>query len=176
MAPEDTTTTVEEILAPVRRSRSGTADSADLLRSARLLVESNSKQLENPKAVLEYIDFFLDFFARTIVDLDRLLADASRQHDRSHIELLRQIANNAAAEQRRCLIFRDKWINKPLPYEQMRPILNQISTDSRDQLTDYKALLAVADRLDTLAGETAKSPEEEGKLGRRELFTKWFGK
>jgi hypothetical protein len=176
MAPEDTATTVEEILEPVRQSRSGTADSADLLRSSRLIVESNSRQLENPTAVLEYIDFFLDLFARTGADLDRLLAEVPERHDRSHIELLRQIANNAAAEQRRCLMFRDKWINKPLPYEQMRPVLNQISTDSRDQLTDYKALLAVADRLEALAGVPGKPAEEEGKLGRRELFTKWFGK
>src|SRR5213075_3122614 len=76
MVPEDQAPTVKEILEPLRRLRSGSADSADLLRSSRLLVESNSKQLENPKAVLEYIDFFLDFFERTTPDPDGVLADS----------------------------------------------------------------------------------------------------
>jgi hypothetical protein len=147
--PDETATALNEILELVRKSRSATVESADLLRSARLVVEANSKQLENPKAVLEYIDFFLELFGRNVADLDRVVAAPSQP---AHVEILRQIANNAAAEQRRCLIFRDKWINKPLPYEQMRPLLNQISTDSRDQLTEYKQLLTAADRFEALGG------------------------
>ena len=57
---------------------------------------------------------------------------------------LRQIASNSAAEQRRCLMFRDKWINKPLPHERMRPLLNDISVTTRDQLTAFRDLTNAA--------------------------------
>ena len=72
-------------------------------------------------------------------------------------------------------MFRDKWINKPLPYEEMRRLLNKISVDSRDQLTAYGSLNAVADRLEHLVGPPPRPPDE-GKLDRRALFTRWFGK
>lgn len=173
---EDSAAPLDGILELLRQFRTGAMETSDLLRSSRLVVESNTKQLENPKAVLEYIDFFLDLIGRTLADLDRLGAELPDRVDRAHVELLRQLANNAAAEQRRCLIFRDKWINKPLPYEQMRSILNQISTDSRDQLTEYRNLLGAADRLEALAAAPQKPADDEGKLGRRELFTKWFGR
>jgi hypothetical protein len=173
---EDSAAPLDGILELLRQFRTGAMETSDLLRSSRLVVESNTKQLENPKAVLEYIDFFLDLIGRTLADLDRLGAELPDRVDRAHVELLRQLANNAAAEQRRCLIFRDKWINKPLPYEQMRSILNQISTDSRDQLTEYRNLLGAADRLEALAAAPQKPADDEGRLGRRELFTKWFGR
>jgi hypothetical protein len=173
---QDTRVALDEIVERLRRCRSETLETIDLLRSSKLMVESNSHHLENPKAVLEYIDFFLDVFARTAVDLERLGSELPEGPAVAHLDLLRQLASNASAEQRRCLIFRDKWINKPLPVEQMRPLLNQISTDSRDQLAEYRTLQALADRLAALEGPAPKPSPEEGKLGRRELFTRWFGK
>ena len=165
-----------DVLDVLRRIRAATMDTTELLRSSKLVVEANTRQLENPKAIVEYLDFFLELFARTVSDFDRLIAELAQGFGQEHLDLLRQVANNAAAEQRRCLIFRDRWINKPLPYEQMRPVLNQISNDSRDQLTEYKALLTAADQLEALAAAPEKPPGEEGKLGRRELFTRWFGR
>ena len=173
---DDLQASVSEIVELVRRSRSATLETVDLLRSSKLLVESNANQLENPKAVVEYIEFFLDLLTRTASDLERVSVELPQGLDRAHLDLLRQIASNAAAEQRRCLMFRDKWINKPLPFEQMRPLLNQISNDSRDQLAEYRSLLAAAERLEALAAPPAKPAAEEGKLGRRELFTRWFGR
>ena len=121
------------------------------------------------------IDFFLDLLARTSQDLDRLTAELPEGPRREHVDLLRQLASNAAAEQRRCVIFRDKWINRPLPYEQMRPLLNQLSVDTRDQLTAYRSLNAVADVLQSTIGSEPK-PGDSDKLDRRALFTRWFGK
>jgi hypothetical protein len=92
-----------------------------------------------------------------------------------HLDALRQLASNGAAEQRRCLLFRDKWINRPLPYEQVRPLLNQISVDSRDQLTAYRSLNHAVERLQTMYGAGPKPPDSD-KLDRRALFTKWFGR
>ena len=85
---------------------------------------------------------------------------------------LRQIASNSAAEQRRSVGFRDKWINKPLPYEQMRELLTQIATDVRDQVADYRDLTLAATRLAELTPEPAPPKEEERSFDRRALFTR----
>ena len=108
-------------------------------------------------------------------ELERVIEELHDGVKREHLDTLRQIASNGAVEQRRCVMFRDKWINRPLPYEQVRGLLNQISVDSRDQLTAYRSLSHAADRLQAMAGADPK-PRDLDRLGRRALFTRWFGK
>jgi len=172
---EETSTPVDPVLGDIRRSRSETMETIELLRTSRQQISDQSARLESPTAIIQYIDFFIDLLTRVSADLERVAAELPGGPSRAHLETLRQIASNAAAEQRRCLMFRDKWINKPLPYEDMRRLLNQISVDSRDQLTAYRSLNAAADRLDQIAGPPPKPPDD-GRLDRRALFTRWFGK
>jgi hypothetical protein len=93
-----------------------------------------------------------------------------------HGDLLRQIASNAAAEQRRTVMFRDKWVNKPLPFEQVRPLLTELASGVRDQLADYRELTLAASRLAELAPPPpTPDPEpkpDEREFDRRALFTK----
>jgi hypothetical protein len=148
-----------------------------VLRAARGRVETDAPKFESPKAILEYLDFFIGFFLSAAADLDHVIAELPASPSRAGVDTLRQIASNSSAEQRRCLMFRDKWINKPLPYEDVRPLLNQVSVDSRDQLTAFRNLNIAADQLDKLVSPaTAPPPPEDGKLDRRALFTRWFGK
>jgi hypothetical protein len=166
---------LDDIVEQLQRSRSDTIETLELLRSSRRQIEEHAKQLEGPGAALEYIDFFLDFFTGAAASLERLSAELPRGPTSAHLDLLRQIASNASIEQRRCLMFRDKWINKPLPDERMRPLLNQLSTDSRDQLADYRTLSNAAVSLQALAGPDETSTDDR-KLDRRALFTRWFGR
>jgi hypothetical protein len=57
----------------------------------------------------------------------------------------------------------------------MRPLLNQLSTDSRDQIAAYRSLNNAAASLQALAGLDERSPDDR-KLDRRALFTRWFGR
>jgi hypothetical protein len=166
---------LDDIVEQLQRSRSDTLEAMELLRSSRQQVEEHAKQLEGPAAALEYIDFFLDFFTGAAADLERVCAELPRGLTGAHLDLLRQIASNASLEQRRCLLFRDKWINKPLPDERMRPLLNQLSTDSRDQIAAYRSLNNAAASLQALAGLDERSLDDR-KLDRRALFTRWFGR
>jgi hypothetical protein len=70
-------------------------------------------------------------------------------------------------------VFRDKWVNKPLPYETVRPTLTQLAGDVRDQLNDYREMTLAANVLLELntPPPAAPEPKPEG-LGRRELFSK----
>ena len=167
---------VDDILEHLRAWQANTLETIESLRAARHGVEDSAGQLESPDAALEYIAFFVDVFSRAAAVLERVIVEAPQGIQRAHVDLLRQIASNAAAEQRVCLLFRDKWISRPLPYEQIRPLLNQIATVTRDQLEDYGELKRAAARLEELAGPEAK-PRDEGKgLDRRALFTRWFGR
>ena len=167
---------VDDILEHLRAWVASTRDTIESLRVARQGVEENAGQFEGPDAALEYIAFFEEAFSCTAADLERVVAEVPHGVGRAHVDTLRQIASNAAAEQRRCLLFRDKWISRPLPYEQIRPLLNRIAEDTRDQLGDYGELRNAAARLDELVGPEARPRDEGRTLDRRALFTRWFGR
>jgi hypothetical protein len=170
--------TREEVLEHLQLWRSETLETVDLLRAHRQRVESHFELLENPQAAFAYLDFFIDLFDTIASELERVsggLLQAVPGAGAGHPPALRQIASNAAAEQRRCLAFRDKCINKPLPHEQMRPLLNQISIDTRDQLLDYRDLTLAAARLDALLGNTPVLPKTpDVSFDRRALFTRFL--
>ena len=165
------------ILEHLRQWREESQASIESLQACRQDVETGSRQLESPQAVFEYIDFFVGFIGRVVVDIEQVVTELPQGLKAGHLDALRQIASNAAAEQRRCLMFRDKWINRPLPYEQVRPLLNRISNETRDQLADYRDLTLAATRLAALAGPLpAPEPPPAKTMGRRALFNRLFGK
>jgi hypothetical protein len=173
---------VNGIQEHLRAWREESRSTIESLAACRRQAEDERRQLEGPQAVVEYIDFFTDFFGRAAGELDQISAELPQGFKQEHVDRLRQIASNAALEQRRCLLFRDKWINRPLPYEQMRPLLNRVSNETRDQLEDYRELITAAARLAALAGpravEASQSDEPlKGRaVGRRALFNRLFGK
>ena len=82
-----------------------------------------------------------------------------------------KFAANCRTEQRRCLVFRDKCINRPLPHESMRPLLNDISVTTRDQLTAFFDLNNAAARLERIINTTPQPEPDARVMGRRQLFS-----
>jgi hypothetical protein len=164
---------LENIASQLQAWRADTAVTEAKLDILRQRVEAAAKQLENPNAACEYLDFFSGMFHRFGEELERVASELQSGSPRpEHVDALRQIASNSAAEQRRSVGFRDKWINKPLPYEQMRELLTQIATDVRDQVADYRELTLAATRLAELTPEPAPPKPEERSFDRRALFTR----
>jgi hypothetical protein len=170
----DAPVSIEDILAHLQRWRAGSQSAVESLLACRQEVEAGSRQFESPQAAFEYIDFFVGFVQRAAADIELVVAELPHGVKATHLDTLRQIASNAAVEQRRCLMFRDKWINRPLPYEQVRPLLNRISNETRDQLADYRDLTLAASRLAAVVGPLAPPPAKT--MGRRALFNRLFGK
>jgi hypothetical protein len=166
--------TVDEIVGHLRLWRTDTLAAVDALAAARSAAAESSGQLESPRAVFAYIDAFSELFNRTAGELAWLIEQLPKRLERGHADALAQIASNAAVEERQCLAFRDKWINRPLPYEQVRPLLNQISSEVSRQLADHRELRYLAARLRALA-EAALPPRPSG-VGRRELFNRLLGR
>jgi hypothetical protein len=169
------TGSLEHAIDALRRRYADAVTTLEMLHEYRPQVEAGATALENPAAVLEYLDFFADFVANAGDECARIARELGGAPARAHAQTLEQIAAQSAAEQRRCLLFRDKWINKPLPDERMRPLLNEISVITRDQLTAFRDLQDLAARIDEIArtpGSTA--PEAKKRLHRRELLTRLF--
>lgn len=161
------------VLTHLRQWQSDTIRTRDTLRTLRLSVDESSRLLENPNAAREYLDFFDGFFSHAVDALGTLIDEWPGGFAPAHAEVLRQLAHNAAAEMRRTVVFRDKWVNKPLPYDAVRPTLTQAAGDVRDQLNDYREMTLAANVVVELnaAPPPGVEPKSEG-LGRRELFSK----
>jgi hypothetical protein len=164
---------VDEITGQLTAEQARAAAAIESLRALREQVAANVRQLEGPNAALEQIDFFIDLFTRGSEEIGRILAGlpAGGGH-RADVEAIRQLASNSAAEQRRLVMFRDKWVNKPLPYEQMRAVLTGISNVTREQLDAFRGLTGVAAALE--ASITPRDDKEEKGFDRRALFTRLF--
>ena len=148
----------------------------DSFATLRQRTEESSQRLESPQGILQFIDFFSMFFADAASVFERLKAEVAQAPQPVHAEALRQITSNAALEQRRCLQFRDKWINRPLPYEDVRPMLTEIVNAAANRLTGYHELTPIANELNSLARLIQPQAQDGRPLDRRQLFTKWFGR
>lgn len=166
--------TPQDVVEQLGARKADALNTLEMLRSQRARVVEESARLENPQAVLEYIDFFITAIDEVVVECDRVAGEIAQRVKRAHIDLLRQIAANCRVEQRRCLVFRDKCINRPLPHESMRPLLNDISVTTRDQLTAFYDFNNAAARLETIINTTEPEPEPKRTLDRRQLFTRLF--
>ncbi len=165
--------TVTSVVEQLAQRRADALTTLELLRGYRERVEAEKGLLENPTAVFEYLDFFIPAIEEVVEACDQISAEVQQQVKRSHLDLLRQIAANCRIEQRRCLGFRDKCINRPLPHESMRPLLNDISVTTRDQLTAFFDLNNAAARLEPFV-PAEPEPDPKRTLGRRELFNRLF--
>ena len=173
---ENSSETVAAAIEQLGQRHADALATIEQLRADRQQIETDAAALENPKAVLEYIDFFVEFVGRAAAECERIVAELPDTAIPQHVEALRQLASNSSAEQRRCLQFRDRWINKPLPHERMRPLLNDISVTSRDQLTAFRDLNQIAGRLEELAKASEPPPDDTRAFDRRALFTRLFPK
>jgi hypothetical protein len=165
---------IAEVVERLAARKADALATLEMLRAQRARVVDESAKFENVQAILEYVDFFIPAIDEVVRECDRVSGEIAQRVRRSHVDLLRQIASNCRAEQRRCLVFRDRWINRPLPHESMRPLLNDISVTTRDQLTAFYDLNTVAARLEQLLPATEPDPDPKRTLNRRDLFTRLF--
>ncbi len=165
-------TSITELNTKLSAWRTAVIDAAAALGADRPEVESQSSRLESPSAVFEFVDFFVDFFLQTAADVRNVSEELDANPTGRHAVILRQVAQAAEQTQRRSVMFRDKWINRPLPYEQVRPLLTKISSSTRDTLASYRELTAVADALAQVLGSPPSPPAPGDRLDRRALFNR----
>ena len=166
--------TPQDVVDQLAARKADALNTLEMLRVQRARVVEEAAKFENPQAVLDYLDFFIPAIEEVVAESDRIAGEIVQRVKRSHIDVLRQIAANCRVEQRRCLVFRDKCINRPLPNEAMRPLLNDISVTTRDQLTAFYDLHNAAVKLERILGTAEPRPDPKRVMGRRQLFTNLF--
>lgn len=169
---QDEPLTTDVVARQLQDRRSDAVTTLEILDGFRATVQAEQAAFENPHAVSEYIEFFRGFVSHAVAECDRIAGELASGPQAAHVTTLRQLAANSAAEQRRCLLFRDKCINKPLPHERMRPLLNEISIATRDQLTAFRDFTRAADRLDQLLASVPPSQDPSRAFDRRALFSR----
>lgn len=169
---QDEPLTAEVVIQQLDARRADAVTTMELLDGLRATVDVERAAFENPQAVVEYLDFFRGFITEAIAECERIGGELAGGPQAAHVAALRQLAANSAAEQRRCLVFRDKCINRPLPHERLRPLLNEISITTRDQLTAFRDFTRAADRLDQLLASIPPSQDPSRAFDRRKLFTR----
>ena len=138
-----------------------------MLRAHRIRVVGESAKFENPTAVLEYIDFFIPAIEEVVEECDRIAAEIPQRLQRSHIDMLRQIAANCRVEQRR-LSGLPRQVHQPASAsEQSAPAAQRHLGHDRDQLTAFYDLNNAAARLERIINTTY--PRTQAQLGRRQL-------
>jgi hypothetical protein len=168
-------TVVNQAIQQLSARRNDALITLEMLRAHTQQVEEQASLLENPQAITDYVAFFAALVTRAADDCARIAAELTTEGARAeHVQTLRRLAGDSMAEQRRCLQFRDKWINKPLPHEKMRPMLNDISVTTRDQLTAFRDLTNAADRLETVLTPETPPPPPDRTFDRRSLFTRFI--
>lgn len=166
--------TVSGVVSQLEARTRDAVQSLEALAALRERIVSDASRFENSRAVLEYLDYFAEAIEEVVRELTRIAAELPERVDRAQIDLLRQVAANCRVEQRRCLVFRDQCINRPLPDETMRPLLNDLSVTTRDQLTAFYDLASAAGRLDRILASRQPQVDARRTIDRRRLFTRLF--
>jgi DNA-binding CsgD family transcriptional regulator len=147
---------MEVILSDFRSCRDNTTRSIEKLKQLKHEVEARRNEFYYPDRILAYINFFIDLFGKYLGDFQRLMADLPRKVLPAHIHIVRQIADSAEREEKRCVRFKHENI-EDAPAGDGRALdmlVDNIYTETREMLIDYWDLSQLATRLRTFVGAT----------------------
>lgn len=159
----------------LREWRDNTEDVINFLAKCLREVDEQKELLDAPRAVRDYIEYFIDLFTRYRADLDRLLRDIPNGIRNTHIEILSQLFESSRFEEGYCVQFKHEHIERALEHEEVRPLLDGIYARSRDQIIDYRDLSNVVHRLKTFAAAGDTLPTESEFAKGLELKPNFFG-
>lgn len=130
------------------------------LRRYRESAENQSSLLKNSKQIISYIDYFIDLFSRYRSDLERLVDETKESVSAAHVEIISQLYKSSTVEEQTTIQFRDDWVYRSLPHEEIRPLLDDVYRDTRDRLIDFRDLSNLAPRLKTFIRDSSPLSSE----------------
>lgn len=155
------------LLDQLRARRFEAQNALESLGVCRQRVDEHFAKLESAKAAAEYLDTFLDLLTRAVHGLDAIIDGGEPARPRTAADTLRRLAADAERLEPTCREFSDRWVQKPLPFEEVRPLLTQMVSVARHQLSRLRALEDVAARISASA-----PPPEASRFDRRGLFSR----
>ncbi len=150
---------LEDICHHLREWEKLTRDTIGQLEKYRAAAKAKAALLESHREVISYINFFIDLFSRYLSDIQRLLQELPSGATEAHVEIVRQLYLSSKNEDRVAIQFKNDWVHKALPHEEMRPLLDNIYGYTRNVLVNYSDLSNLVPRLKTFIGGQ-KNPTE----------------
>jgi len=121
----------------------------------------NKKNIDHIHDIIDFIDLSVDLFGRFLSEWDRLLAEIPRGVTEAHIEILSQIIGRSEFHEKSCVQFKRDHIEKSLRDESMRPLLDHIYAETRNEIINYSDLYNVIPRLKTYVGSKLKGDDRQ---------------
>ncbi len=115
-------------------------------------VIQHKEKIYRANVIISFINGSIDLFSRFLSDFDRLIAEIPDQVTNAHIEIISQILRRSEFHEKSCVQFKYDHIEESLLDESMRPLLDAIYADTRDEIIDYSDLSNVIPRLRTYIG------------------------
>jgi hypothetical protein len=159
----------KELLEQLGARRNEISSAVDALRLCEERVRDNSGLLESPRAAAQYLTTFINLLTAVVDGVNGVVIGGEAASPRVVADTLRRLAARAEAEETRCREFSDKWVQKPLPFETVRPLLTQMVSIVRHQLGRVRALEDVANRIES----SAPPDPDAGRFDRRTLFSRF---
>jgi diguanylate cyclase (GGDEF)-like protein len=149
-----------DIFSHIGDWRDETVHCVEELRRLDREVEAHQERLDWSDDIREYIAFFIDLLGRYVGDFDRLLRDMPLSVSDAHVEVIRQIYESSRHEEDRCVTFKREHIIRGLKDEKLRWLVDEIYSQSRGMLIDYRDLSNIVPRLRTFVGTVARDYRE----------------
>lgn len=150
-----------DIVEHIRQWHDMTRDALTKLGTLRAGVEQAAARLESPEEVVSYIEHFGDLFERYRGDFQRLIEEIPRGVREAHVEIVTQIYQSSEHEDNICVEFKRRHISRELPDESVRPLVDDIYSETRSILISYRDLSNVVPRLRTFVGAPATGSAHE---------------
>jgi hypothetical protein len=153
----------DDIYDHLKEWRDSTNKLLQKLAECKSAVTQNKEKINYVDDVNYFIDQSIDLFKRFSSDYDRLLNEIPKGVTNAHIEIIKQILNRSVYHEKYCIQFKRDHIEKGLSDESMRPLLDDIYAQTREEIINYSDLSNVIPRLKTYLGSDA-GPTTIGKL------------
>jgi hypothetical protein len=155
---EAVSTAAVSAMSPSTEWRKTTNDLIQHLKSFRTQATENRKNIDHVDDVIAFIDSSIDLFGHFLNDWDRILEEVPSEVTAAHIDMLSQILSASEYHEKYCVDFKHEHIEHDLRDESMRPLLDEIYAETRDEVINYSDLHNAIPRLKTYLG---KSLEKE---------------
>jgi len=151
-ATDYTGVSIEDIHNDLKEWKKTTEYTITELKELRAKLIANKDGVYEFTDILSFIDFSINLFSRFLYDFTRLISEIPKGVQKSHIETIAQIYNRSKRHDRICVNFKRDHIEKDLKDESLRPLIDSIYAETRDELINYYDLSNVKMRLRALVG------------------------
>lgn len=143
---------LDDIYRYLKELRESTETLIKELTEYKSQVIQNKKNIDDTDSIILFIDLSVELFSRFLYDCDRLLDEIPNEVKDFHIDMLNEMIELSKFRNKECFYFKCNHIIKHLRDESIRPLLDDIYSNTSYGFEAYIVLGGVSPRLKTYIG------------------------